>query len=219
MPAAKWARIDRTGAASLGGAAVEAAPAAEGADNGLLELPLTAGTRIDHIEAALRYNRRLLASDTHCRHGRRQCRGGDSTGRNDYDHDGQSQAAAEGQDEVEDSSAAESEHVPEAAEAGVQLADDDVNENKTQDSAWGSLRGVMRFGCAASPTPAGNSQVDKRQPPSSPAHHETTLRARNIKCYVDIDRASGADALGISHLGDRRVRGVARTKILFVRTT
>ena len=39
----------------------------------------------------------------------------------------------------------------------------------------------------------------------------------DVDVYMDIDRSSRADKVGVEVIGDRRVQGVARTKILFVR--
>lgn len=42
-------------------------------------------------------------------------------------------------------------------------------------------------------------------------------RDEKVHVYVDIDRSSRADKVGVECIGDKRVQGVARTKILFVR--
>ena len=53
--------------------------------------------------------------------------------------------------------------------------------------------------------------------PAGSASSNGVARGDDVHVYVDIDRSSRADKVGVEFIGDRRVQGVARTKILFVR--
>ena len=164
------------------------------------QLPITRRTTIADIEAALQMNARLLD--------------GENDGGSDSDGDGSGLGLTQLGIPMDDMAL-----TTQGIGTTVGLGTGDLKRELTVTKAASSwLKKAARPASANAALTGAKSRVAQKVLASSALamFADAPTLGRGPCVFLDIDRASRADAVGVRTLGDERVRGVGRTKTLFV---